>query len=640
VSLVAKRLSRGVTPKDDLDLTRPEEIQAWRRKRLLLVALALAVALGIGVYFAAPRVGRAVKAWQARRLAHQALALVEQKQWNEASAKAGDAYALSPAEPEASRAIARVLSRTGQSTAALQWWNRVAAQNRLTIEDRRDFVGAALAAGELTTASRQIDALLAQKGGPAPIDILFAGQLAARQKNPLLASDYADRVMADKRAKSYDILSAVTLVVSITTRESLPHINAWKRIEDIARDAENPASLDALMFLATQQAQAPRSVIPSEARLSLGPDDGANQQAPISSPLNEEASLSLAPSTASSKSPATMGLMEIADRLEKHPKTRAYYKLVALQLRARQNPALAGQYVTDAVNNFGGGDDETLAALTGWLNSFGRAAKTLELVPLDRAVRSKELFLRHIEALEALDRWDQVKDTFMSERFPIDPVLQHMYLATARSHLGEATAATNEWHRALEAADNPDKLLGVAAYAEQNGAEDTADAAYAQIIRLSPKSRAAYEGRIRLAEKAGRTATAQTLAAEIVKLWPDDAEARNENAYLQLLLGATDGAAEAAEREAQVLVGQEPWNWSARATLGLARLRLGKKEEALAVFRDVRATGSEPPGALAVRAAILALNGYTEGARGDAWNLGAEYLLPEERALIAPLLAD
>jgi len=46
------------------------------------------------------------------------------------------------------------------------------------------------------------------------------------------------------------------------------------------------------------------------------------------------------------------------------------------------------------------------------------------------------------------------------------------------------------------------------------------------------------------------------------------------------------------------------------------------------------------PGALAVRAAILAVNGYEEGARGDAHNLGAAQLLPEERALIAPLLYD
>src|SRR4029077_3098001 len=110
--------------------------------------------------------------------------------------------------------------------------------------------------------------------------------------------------------------------------------------------------------------------------------------------------------------------------------------------------------------------------------------------------------------------------------------------------------------------------------------------------------------------------------------------------YLRLLLGASGDAAETVERQAQIVVGQEPLNWSARATLGLARLRLGRNADALAVFRTIRATGSEPPGALAVRAAILAVNGYEAGARGDARNLGQEHLLPEERALIAPLLVE
>jgi Flp pilus assembly protein TadD len=87
-----------------------------------------------------------------------------------------------------------------------------------------------------------------------------------------------------------------------------------------------------------------------------------------------------------------------------------------------------------------------------------------------------------------------------------------------------------------------------------------------------------------------------------------------------------------------VLVRKEPRNWAAVATLGLARLRLGRNKDALAVFRRVRVTGTEPPGALAVRAAILAVNGYEEGARNDALLVNANPLLPEERALIAPLL--
>ena len=87
-----------------------------------------------------------------------------------------------------------------------------------------------------------------------------------------------------------------------------------------------------------------------------------------------------------------------------------------------------------------------------------------------------------------------------------------------------------------------------------------------------------------------------------------------------------------------MLVRTEPRNWQARATLGLACLRLGRNREALAAIRNLRVTGVEPPGAMAVRAAILAANGYDEGAQHDARLLSAKPLLPEERALIAPLL--
>jgi tetratricopeptide (TPR) repeat protein len=618
-------------------------LERRRRRRRFLLALLILAALATAAYFAAPPVGGAIKAWQSRRLARQALAFIERKQWNEASAKAQAAYLLRPSEPEAWRAIARGLSRMPQrsirqSHITFGWWKKVDEERRLTIEDRRDFARAALGAGELATAATQIDQLLAQRGGPAPIDILLAGQLAVRRGDAVRAADYAERALTDKRAKPNEILSGAFLVLGVTTPKSALHITAWKRIEDLARDSGNAVSLDALVFLASQQSQAPARSTSNDTFDLSAP---ATQRSVPLSPLTGESSLSLGHGGAAAPQPvASMGLLEIADALEKHPDARPYHRLLALQLRAQHDPVLTDQYVSQAVEQFGNGDDETLAALATWLNSVGRARKTLELLPLDRAVRRQDLFLHHIDALAALERWDEVKDTLLS-RLPLDPVFQHMYLATAWTHLGEATAVTNEWQRALHAAaNNSDKLLALATYAERNHANDIADAAYAEMIKALPESRAAHAGRLRIAEASGRTADAQTLAAEIVRIWPDDAAARNEDAYLRLLLGASDGAAEAAERQAQVLVAQEPWNWAARATLGLARLRLGKKEEALAAFRGVRATGSEPPGALAVRAAILAVNGYEKGARGDAHNLGAERLLPEERALIAPLLAE
>ena len=67
-----------------------------------------------------------------------------------------------------------------------------------------------------------------------------------------------------------------------------------------------------------------------------------------------------------------------------------------------------------------------------------------------------------MNALAALQRWSQVKDLFLSEHSVVDPMVQHMYLAVAQAHLGSATAATNEWQRALQVANTAEKLLMVA----------------------------------------------------------------------------------------------------------------------------------------------------------------------------------
>ena len=648
---MARRPSCPFANKNDPDLIPPEERRARRFRRLLILAIPAAVGVVAAIYFAARPSGGAIKAWQSRRLARQAFAMIDQKKWSDANTKARDAYLLRPTEPEGWRAIARLASRTGQGATALEWWKKVDGEHRLTVEDRREYAGAALAAGEISVAAKQVEALLAQRNGPAPIDIVFAGQVAARQSDPVLAVDYAERALADKRAKPYEILAAATLILSVTTPYSQPYASAWQQIEAVARDPKNPGSLDALVVLAREEALPPMPPVGDNASLSL--DTTSTSKSTPDAQAGDTLTLNLTAIPPPAPAGRTMSLTEVANALEKHPDASPYHKLLALEVRARQDVILTDQYVADAVERFGNAArlaqlyegsaqlaDDTLAALAAWLNKIGRPAKTLEVLPQARASQRQDLFLHYLNALAALQRWSDVKDLLTRERFPIEPVLQHMYLAVAQTHLGSATAATNEWQRALEAANTPEKLLALAGYAEQNHANDVADRAYSEAIRLGPKNRGAYVGRLRVALASDHTAEAQTIAEEIVKLWPDDAAARNQNDYLRLLLGASGNAAEAAERQAQILVAQEPLNWSARATLGLARLRLGRNADALAVFRTVRATGSEPPGALAVRAAILAVNGYEEGARGDAHNLGAQRLLPEERALIAPLLGD
>ena len=264
-----KRSSRGVSKKNDLDLTPPEEIRARRLRRWIFLGSLTVCVLGVAIYFAAPPVGGAIKAWQSRRLAREAFALIDQKKWSEANAKARDAYLLRPSEPESWRAIARLASRTAQWAAALEWWKKVDDEHRLTVEDRRDFVGAAFMAGDVPLAAKQVEELLAQPTGPAPIDIVWAGQIAARRSDPVLALDYAERALADKRAKPYDILSAATLVLSVTSPYSEPYSSAWQQIEAVARDSKSPESLDALVFLAREDVLPPTPRIDGNASLSL-----------------------------------------------------------------------------------------------------------------------------------------------------------------------------------------------------------------------------------------------------------------------------------------------------------------------------------------------------------------------------------
>ena len=681
-----KQSSRAVAKNNEPDLTPPEEIRA-RRIRLFIFLGVLAIgALSVALYFAAPPIGGAIKGWQSRRLSRQAFALIEQGKWSEANAKARDAYLLRPTEAESWRAIARLAFRTNQWAPALEWWKKVDDADRLTVEDRRDYIAAALAAGEVTPAAKQVQFLMSQRA-PSAIDLVWAGQVASRQSDPVVALDYAQSALGDKRAKPYEILAAAALVLSVTGSDSRPYASAWKQIEDVARDPKSPASLGALVLLANEQAVPPQSAIGGNTSLSLestpalsptpaiqegasaettaakaavlsersNPQPtlsaGASSQPTPATQSGDTVNLDLAATSASTPAGRTMSLTEVADALEHHPDARPYHKLLALEVRARRDPALTDQYVADAMERFGnaarlaqtyqgGADlaDETLLALAAWLNKIGRPAKTLEVLPEARAIQRQDFFLQYVNALGALQRWSEVKDLLMSEHSVVDPMVQHMYLAVAQAHLGSATGATNEWQRALQVANTPEKLLTLATNAEQNSANDIADAAYSEAIKIAPANRAAYTGRLRLALAAGKTTQAQEIAAEIARVWPDDAAARNQDAYLRLLLGAPDGAAEAAQREAQVLVAKEPRNWQARATLGLACLRLGRKQEALAAIREPRVTGVEPPGTLAVRAAILAANGYEDGARNDARLLSGKPLLPEERALIAPLI--
>ncbi|MGI8957317.1 MAG: hypothetical protein ACR2II_10445 [Chthoniobacterales bacterium] len=600
---------------EDLDLTPPEELRARRIRRRVLTAGLFIGIFAVGGWYEARPASRAIKAWHSRRLAREASALIEKGEWKAADEKARDAYLLGPTEPETWRAIGRLLSRAGQKAAALEWWRKLEGAHKITIDDRREYAGSALAVDELATAATQIDALLAQPGGPTPQDKLFAGNLAVRRGESASALAYAERALGDSRARPNEVLSAAILALSVTAPDSASYASAWKRIEGLARNSANVMSLSALTFLSQQQAPTASSGGENSAAFSLA-------------------------QTATAPPVTSLSAAEVADRLERHPKARSYHQLLAMKLRAREQPSRADELLNQAIARFRNSDDETLTALNTWLYTQKRYQTMVDIMPLQRALHGRELYLQYLDALGALGRFQEVRDLLSSERFRLDPVFQHMYLATAREQLKEVAGTANEWQRALEAAADANQCMALANYAERAGASAIADSAYTQAISFAPNLRAPYESRARLARARGETAKAKEILTQICRLSPEDDLARNDRTYLSLLLGASGADAERAVREAELLVKREPMNWQARATLSLAQLRLGHPAAALKAFSGIKAAEDSPVGPLAIRAVALDANGWKEAAKGDARTLAAAPLLPEERALIAPLLSD
>ena len=108
----------------DIMLTAAEVEARDRKRRRLLIAAIVLVALVLAAVFGGKPGAHAVKAWQARRHARDAFALMEKEQWNEARKEATAAFQLWPDEPEAIRGGARFLSRTRQPQ-ALEFWDRL-----------------------------------------------------------------------------------------------------------------------------------------------------------------------------------------------------------------------------------------------------------------------------------------------------------------------------------------------------------------------------------------------------------------------------------------------------------------------------------------------------------------------------------
>ena len=615
-----------------------EELRLRRLKRrtILIVSVALVLLLVAGYFGGRPGIN-AVKAWQARRHAANAFAYINKQNWTDARKEATAAYQLRPTEPQSLRAVARFLSRTRQPD-ALEFWQQLEKIAPLTREDRQDEAAVAIVAGETTRAETAVHTLLESKDVD-PGSWLLAAQLSIQKGVADDAMSALRKTFTHPRATEQQQLQAALLELSLGSGTAGPDeraTDAWLRIEKISK-GKSATALDALVLLARRE-------------------------------------LSTSPSTTQPLNGSTGA--ELPQRLASHPLSRAPQKLLSLDLVDHATPSRHDELIAEGIAQWKDGDSDDLLALATWLSGKTEFQKTLETIPLEKALLSRELFLQYVDALGGLGRWSEIKQLLESERYPLDPVVQLMYLARCNAQLGEKTAAENNWQRALESAGGDvGKLISLGEYAEKNGIVDVAQSAFSAAATEAPKLRAVQQGRLRIAQRGGDTKKIHAILADMLKIWPNDAAVQNDEAYTRLLLLDSNSRNDEArmtndekenaehptpnpeprtsaektlnsqpltinelEQLAANLVAKNPRSMPHRTLLALARLKQHRATEALAVYENITvARGALTPPALAVHAAVLAANGHTEEARAEAAQIKPEQLLAEEKALLGQI---
>src|SRR6059058_5951980 len=122
---------------EDFMLTAAQRERKRLRRRRIQISLVALLILGVIGFFVARPIRNSIRGWQARRHAQHAFAFIDQQKWSEARDEATAAYRLQASEPDAIRAVGRLLSRAGQGE-ALEFWKRLREIAPLTREDMRD----------------------------------------------------------------------------------------------------------------------------------------------------------------------------------------------------------------------------------------------------------------------------------------------------------------------------------------------------------------------------------------------------------------------------------------------------------------------------------------------------------------------
>ena len=548
-----------------------------RHHRQRWILILSAIALVIVLVFAGPVLYRTAKGWRASSLARSAEEQLAAHQIDEAVATVRSAYMMAPNDVEVLRAMAKILSTLNAPT-AMTYWNWVLAAPSATVRDRQEATESALRLGLDNQAGTLIQGLLKEDPASAP-NLLLAARYYAAAGATSQAMTFATKATAADAGYQPAIIFLANQELN----------NAYLRQAGVDALLKVARRNDAFAFLAIQRlADVP----------GLKPDEAA----------------------------------QALQHLNALPFTNQATKITQLILQLRQNPDQRDALLSQAVAADANASTDDLRQFGQWLNSIGEPGRVLTLIPKDRALSNKDLFLTYLDALGTLRQWKDMQALLAVPNVPLEAPYVELYLYRCARETGNMEDATLHWRSAeLSASHNSRESLYIAGYAESLGDRDRAEPVYRLLTKDLMAGRPAYLGLLRI-DAAKDTRTLSSLLDEMAARWPNDEAIANDAIYYHLLLN--ENIPQMYNR-AVALAKADIHSAPHLTDVALAYLRLHKPALALRVFDEGHIQWSTAsPSTLTVYAAALQANGRDDKAARVASTIPRPALRPEERTLI------
>jgi tetratricopeptide (TPR) repeat protein len=558
------------------------EPRRWGRYAIIGAILLVLVAAG---YFSARPAYRALKTWRAHRFVQQAETMIAERQWDKAYGKAQAALQLSPADSRSLRVMARILTAAGHEQ-ALPFWSKLLENSDATADDRFETVAVALRTRQMETARKLLVADLQRQPVP-PRTLVLASEYFAAQGNPGEAVRFAQAAVQSSPADPTNRFVLAQRLV--TSQDKTEHAQGRAMLTQLAA-GEDRVALQATVTLAGLP-----QLTPDEARLCI-------------------------------------------QKLTTHPDHVLAHEFLALDLQVRLQPEQRAKLFAEATRKYAAMGNEALVQLGRCFVRNREYDRVLEIIPATKAVESQDLFLIYADAVAGLGKWSELESVLIKTNIPLEPHLVAIYRVRVAKELGRDQLVPLYWAQAHHrASERPQDLLYLAQYAEKLGAHDEALKAYRRLTTVPQLARPAYLAMLAIVQQRGHVRDVRDLLRDLSAAFPNDAAAKNDLAYLNLLLD--ENVAESKEAALELLR-QNPNYSSHHVTLALAHYRRKEFSEARSALEraGVADWTTAAPGWQALRAAVLGATGETDAARQAARAIPAGSLRLEERALIKPWL--